>query len=68
MTYGSKFNMFFKDNIELTNQEKVEQLKQYSVGDLLALLRNIEEYPRQFDEEIIRCVYSCLYDKNIMCI
>lgn len=68
MIYGSNFNMFFKDNIENTNQEKMEILKQYSTGDMLALLRNIEESPREFDEEIIKGVYSCLFDKGIMCI
>jgi len=67
MTYGIRFNLFFKSQIEKTNQEKIEALKQYSVGDALTLLRNIEESPREFDGEIIQGVYACLFDKGIMC-
>lgn len=68
MRYGASFNLFFKSNIEKTNQEKIEVLKKYSTGDMLTLLRNIEESPREFDEEIIKSVYTCLADKGIMCI
>lgn len=68
MTYGIKFNLFLKINTEKTNKEKIEILKQYSVGDMLTLLRNIEESPREFEEEIIKEVYSCLFNKGIMCI
>jgi hypothetical protein len=68
MTYGASFNLFFKSNTELSNQEKIEILKQYSTGDMLTLLRNIEESPREFDEAIIKGVYTCLFDKGIMCI
>ncbi|WP_040209845.1 hypothetical protein [Clostridium polynesiense] len=68
MTYGSGFNLFFKDNKEKSNQEKIEILRQYSTGDMLTLLRNIEESPREYDEEIIKGVYDCLFDKGIMCI
>lgn len=67
MTYGSSFNLFFKSDKELSNQEKIDRLKQYPTGDLLTLLRNIEESPREFDEEIIKAVYSCLFDKGIIC-
>ncbi|NHI49123.1 hypothetical protein FDE94_15005 [Clostridium botulinum] len=68
MVFGAKFNLFFKSNTEKTNQEKIEILKEYSTKDMLTLLRNIEESPREFDEEIIKGVYSCLFDKGIMCI
>lgn len=68
MTFGGNFNLFFKDDNSLTNQEKIEKLKQYSVGDLLTLLRNIEESPMEYDEAIIQGVYSCLFNKNIICI
>lgn len=68
MTYGTKYNLFLKVNTEKTNQEKIELLKQYSVGDMLTLLRNIEESPGEFEEEIIKEVYKCLFDKGIMCI
>jgi hypothetical protein len=68
MTYGSNFNLFFKTNKDLSNQEKIEKLKGYSVGDMLTLLRNIEESPRKFEEEVVKAVYTCLFDKGIMCI
>jgi hypothetical protein len=68
LVYGSSFNLFFKSNTDLSNQEKIEKLKQYSVGDMLTLLRNIEESPREYEEDIIKAVYTCLFDKGIMCI
>lgn len=68
MTYGASFNLFFKSNTEKTNQEKIEILKKYSTRNMLTLLRNIEESPREFDEEIIKGVYTCLFDKGIMCV
>jgi len=68
MTYGCTFNLFFKSYAKKTNQEKIEILKQYSTDDVLTLLRNIEESPREFDGEIIQGVYGCLFDKGIMCI
>ncbi|MED3575798.1 hypothetical protein [Cytobacillus praedii] len=68
MIYGAGFNLFFRKNKEMSNQEKIEKLKQYSVGDTLDLLRNIEESPSEFDEEVIKGVYQCLFDKGIMCI
>lgn len=67
MIFGSSFNLFFKDRTEKTNKEKIEVLKQYSLGDTLSLLRNIEESPQEFDAEIIEGVYRCLFDKGIMC-
>jgi hypothetical protein len=67
MTYGASFNLFFKEHAEKTNQEKIEILKQYDVGDTLTLLRNIEESPREFDAEIIQEVYRCLFNKGIIC-
>jgi hypothetical protein len=68
VTYGSSFNLFFKSNKGLSNQEKIEKLKEYSIGDMLTLLRNIEESSGEFEEEIIKGVYTCLFDKGIMCI
>lgn len=68
MTYGCRFSLFFKSDKEKTNTEKIKILKNYSIGDMLTLLRNIEESPKEFDEEIIKSVYSCLFDKGIMCI
>jgi len=68
MVYGCNFNLFFKTNTELTNQEKISKLEKYAVGDMLALLRNIEESPYEYDKEIIDAVYSCLYTKGILCV
>ena len=53
MVYGCSFNLFFKDNKELSNKEKLNKLKEYSVGDMLILLKNIEESPYEYGKEII---------------
>lgn len=50
------------------NKEKLDALKDYSVGDTLALLRNIEESPSKYDKEIIQGVYDILFEKGIMCV
>lgn len=66
MMYG-KLNLFLKDDTTLSNEEKIKKLKQYNTDDLLTLLRNIEEAPYKFQEEIIKAVASYLYDKGIIC-
>lgn len=68
MVYGKDYNLFFKDNNKFSNEEKINKLKQFSTSDTLTLLRNIEESPRDYDSEIIQGVYSCLFDKGIICI
>jgi len=68
LVYGKDYNLFFKENKEFSNEEKINKLKQYPVGDILTLLRNIEESPREYVNEIIQGVYGCLFDKGIMCI
>lgn len=68
MIYGEDYNIFFKDRTEKSNEEKLEALKDYSVGDTLALLRNIEESPSKYDKEIIQGVYDILFEKGIMCV
>lgn len=68
MVYGKGYNLFFKDNKDLSNEDKINKLNQYPVGDMLTLLRNIEESPTEYDNEIIQGVYGCLYDKGITCI
>ena len=68
MVYGKNYNLFFRENKELSNEEKINNLKQYSTGDMLTLLRNIEESPREYDNGIIIGVYDCLFEKGIMCI
>ena len=62
------YNVFFKDRTEKLNKEKLDALKDYSVGDTLALLRNIEESPSKYDKEIIQGVYDILFEKGIMCV
>lgn len=68
MTYSSELNLVIKSYTELSNKEKVDRINQFSTGDLLALLRNIEEEPSCYEEEIIKSVYTCLFNKRIMCI
>ncbi len=51
-----------------TDEERIKEMKTYSVGQLLYLLREIETYPYNFSEEIIKECYSLLYDNNILCI
>jgi len=68
MTYSSELNLFLKSYQGLSNKGKIERMKQYPTGDLMALLRNIEEEPSWYEEEIIKSVYECLFDKGIMCI
>lgn len=68
MTYGHEFNLMLKENTELSNQEKLEKLKQFSVGDMLTLLRNFEESPYKYESEVIKGLYDYLYDKGIVCV
>lgn len=68
MIYGEKYNIFLNDSTEKSNEEKLEALKDYSVDDTLALLRNIEESPSKYDKEIIQGVYNILFAKGIMCV
>lgn len=49
-------------------EDKVAVIKGYDVGDLLYVLRSIEENPRKYDEIIIKGVVGRLYDAGIMCI
>ena len=48
--------------------KKVESVKNYDVGDLLYVLRDIEKCPQNYDEIIIKGVVSQLYDMGIRCI
>ncbi len=51
-----------------TDIDKIKEMKAYSVGQLLYLLREIETCPYNFSEIIIKECYSLLYDNNIICI
>ncbi len=48
--------------------EKFSMIKSYDVGDLLYVLRGIEENPTKYDESVIKGVVGRLYDMGIMCI
>ncbi len=48
-------------------EDKVALVKSYDAGDLLYVLRSIEESPRKYDEVIIKGVIGRLYDMGIMC-
>lgn len=67
MVYSQELNQFFKNRAELSNDEKIEKLKDFSTGNLLTLLRNIEESPTEYAKEVISGVYGCLRGRGIMC-
>lgn len=48
-------------------EDKIALVKSYDAGDLLYVLRSIEENPRKYDEVIIKGVIGRLYDMGIMC-
>lgn len=58
------YNVSKKSN--LADDEKIERIKAYSVGDLLRVIREFEDNPRGFSPDIIKLVSSRLYDKGIM--
>ena len=54
-----------------SNQAVVDQLKLlngYTVSDLLYVMREFENNPRNFEPEIIKKVTDMLYEKGIKCI
>lgn len=53
---------------DTTIEQKMEAMKEYSVGELLYLLREIENYPQKYDEEIIKLCTEMLFNKNIICL
>lgn len=57
-----------QEGTKTTIEQKIEAMKQYSVGDLLYLLREIESEPKKFDERIITSCTNLLFEKNIICI
>lgn len=48
-------------------EEKIELIKGYETGDLLYVMREIEENPKKYDEIIIKGVIGRLYDLGIIC-
>lgn len=49
-------------------EEKITLIKSYDVGDLLYVLRDIENDPQKYDEFVIKGVIGRLYDMGIMCV
>lgn len=47
--------------------DKIERVKDYSISDLLYILRDIEVDPQKYDEAIIKGVVGRLYDMGIKC-
>jgi hypothetical protein len=68
MVYGSAFNVFLKSFTDLTDEEKVRKLRETDTGDLLTILRNIEESAREYSALVIKSVYDELFSRGIMCI
>ncbi len=53
---------------ELTLEEKIELLESYDLESLLYVLREIEEYPREYDKEVVIAVHNNLFAKGVTCI
>lgn len=60
------YNMSRKGRYTLEAQ--LERLDKYETGDLLYVLRAIEADPAEYDEQVIKKVYTRLAEKNIICI
>lgn len=57
-----------KECKDTTIEQKIQSMKEYSVSDLLYLLREIENHPRKYDKEIIKKCTEMLFEKNIVCL
>lgn len=53
---------------DFTIAEKIERINAYDTGELLRVVREFEDAPRKFEEEVMKEVYGRLFDKGIMCI
>jgi hypothetical protein len=53
---------------EITNDEKLQRLKFYTVIDLLYVVREFENDPVLFPKEIMKCVFERLIEHGITCI
>lgn len=53
---------------ELSLEEKINLLESYDLEDLLYVKREIEDYPREYDKEVIIAVHSNLFSKGITCV
>lgn len=52
---------------KITLEEKLEAMESYSTGDLLYVVREYENCPRKFEDEVIKKLATLLYDKGIIC-
>lgn len=68
LIFYRKYNQCLKNNTQLTNEGKIELLDTFTKRELLDLLRNIEDSPRDYERAVIQKVYDCLYVKGIMCL
>jgi hypothetical protein len=68
MIYSKLFNLFLRDETSISSTDKVKLLGAYTVKNLLTLLRNIEESPKDYDEEVINGVYKYHYENKIICV
>lgn len=48
--------------------KKIALINSYEVGDLLYVLRDIEENHKKYDEPVIKGIIERLYDMGITCI
>lgn len=53
---------------EGTVEEKIKLLESYDTEDLLYVLREIEQYPCEYDKAVAISVQSNLFAKGITCI
>lgn len=58
--------MVSKDS-DLPIEEKVKLIDDYITGDLLYVVREYEDTPRRFEEEVVKAVAIKLFKKGIIC-
>lgn len=61
-----KAHLVSKDN-KVSLDEKIKTLETYSTGDLLYVLREFEDCPRRFEDDVVKKLGSLLYAKGIIC-
>ena len=53
---------------KLTIEEKLQALEDYDVSDLLYVLREFEDNPRNYEKEIMIAVINKLFENGITCL
>lgn len=53
---------------DLHLEEKVKLIDDYSTVDLLYVVREYEDTPSRFEEDVVKAVAKKLYKKGIMCV